>query len=797
MSGVAGGGQVLNGRQQFINGSGEPLAGGQVFFYRPNTTDLVTTYQDEDYLTPNTNPVILDAAGMATVYYHDRVRQVVKDRHGNLIWDKPTGSNASFSSTLITIPTIAALRLAESPFPLVYVKGYRTAGDGGEGNFYYVESDTTSVDDGGSIIVNASGNRYYRDVEKGRGQVNVRWWGAYGDGVADDHQAVQNCFTYADSARLTPYFPSGQFYSSQALTLGGNAPGIFMDGTIVSDGGFVALTVGASGNTKNFAKQYGPIRVLRRTVSDWSSESDVGVRIYNCDGCMVDLRQSEGFTIGLQTWGDETGFEDTTVFLDKLINNKYALDVHTGTASGWNNSIRYIGGHFACSSSVNTSEDRYGVRFSKEDSGSYPRHNAHAFYGPAFELQRQGTPGTVEAIPFLFQAGDERGIHAERIRMEQCSPYVARVVAGGAVNDCVFFVSYTGTYAYKGDKVLYDTGVTRSGITVFPYHQAAAAQGTPRLFADASSVRAMAYRDTTDSATGKGFTGAFGFDKMVALSGSPNSAITNLTTGVFNGLTFVDGGSSLFTGDAVGLHSARAIAFVVDVSRCKEIFVAAEGQYMRLIVQQYDSGENILGEAYPIRISNMNSLGNFDNPPVTPPYAPMWWEGNIDLDQALEIYSGGVLVETVPDFNRLQRVQVNDNAAFAVIGVRGGQAGALLKSLRLYCAVEHAPPIIYGGGRSWGSQERAVYVESYDPGSLAPNARIFTTVAFTGARLGDIAFASFVQDTGYTSNGGYIRITAQVTAPNSVLVCFENLHPANTIDLDIGTLYVQLKKVRL
>ncbi|MCW5141055.1 hypothetical protein [Burkholderia cenocepacia] len=77
-----------NGRQQFIDFNGNPLVGGRVFFYEPNTEDYKTTWQDSDLTIPNANPVVLDARGQATIWGDGSYRQVVYDRKGNLIWDQ-------------------------------------------------------------------------------------------------------------------------------------------------------------------------------------------------------------------------------------------------------------------------------------------------------------------------------------------------------------------------------------------------------------------------------------------------------------------------------------------------------------------------------------------------------------------------------------------------------------------------------------------------------------------------------------------------------------------------------------
>lgn len=87
--GPANSAQLLpQGQQQFFGNDGKPLAGGQVYFYVPGTTTGKTTWQDSTGATPNTNPVILDAYGRATIFGSGQYRQVLKTSAGVTIWDK-------------------------------------------------------------------------------------------------------------------------------------------------------------------------------------------------------------------------------------------------------------------------------------------------------------------------------------------------------------------------------------------------------------------------------------------------------------------------------------------------------------------------------------------------------------------------------------------------------------------------------------------------------------------------------------------------------------------------------------
>ena len=76
---------------------------------------------------------------------------------------------------------------------------------------------------------------------------------------------------------------------------------------------------------------------------------------------------------------------------------------------------------------------------------------------------------------------------------------------------------------------------------------------------------------------------------------------------------------------------------------------------------------------------------------------------------------------------------------------------------------------------------------TYDPASLADGAGVTTTVAVTGAALGDFAFASF-------SNALQgIILSAWVSATDVVSVRFQN-ESGGTLDLASGTLRARIMK---
>lgn len=63
---------------QFFDDNGDPLALGKVYTYEPGTTTPKASYSDSNGATANTNPVILNARGEASIYLDGSYKIVVK-----------------------------------------------------------------------------------------------------------------------------------------------------------------------------------------------------------------------------------------------------------------------------------------------------------------------------------------------------------------------------------------------------------------------------------------------------------------------------------------------------------------------------------------------------------------------------------------------------------------------------------------------------------------------------------------------------------------------------------------------
>lgn len=114
---------VPNANQQYFDANGNPLAGGSVYSYVPNTTTAKTTWSDQNELNPNTQPVVLNAGGFPSagaIFGQGNYRQIVKDANGNLIWDgftsaygsaTPSGANGTDTAPVGTIAAFSGFAI--------------------------------------------------------------------------------------------------------------------------------------------------------------------------------------------------------------------------------------------------------------------------------------------------------------------------------------------------------------------------------------------------------------------------------------------------------------------------------------------------------------------------------------------------------------------------------------------------------------------------------------------------------------------------------------------------------------
>jgi len=67
---------------QYFDDAGDPLGGGKLYFYESGTTTAKTTFADINLTIPNTNPVILTAAGrQPNIFFNGNAKGILTDKN--------------------------------------------------------------------------------------------------------------------------------------------------------------------------------------------------------------------------------------------------------------------------------------------------------------------------------------------------------------------------------------------------------------------------------------------------------------------------------------------------------------------------------------------------------------------------------------------------------------------------------------------------------------------------------------------------------------------------------------------
>jgi hypothetical protein len=638
-----------------------------------------------------------------------------------------------------------ALRLDPSDagnvvLPLRGARANRVLGFDGSGDLAVFERDT------GLLGVPYPGGVPRSVEDKLSERLTARDFGATGDGVTDDGPALAAAMAAAAASGRVLVIGEGTHRTTQPLLLGGGAAGLIMHGAILYAGpdGQAALTLGDGAAVRNAAKRYEGLRVIRAVISDWLNEADTGLVMRNLDASFVEIRQVEGFTIGIRTQGVERGFEDTTLMLGRIVNNRIGLDVRTETAAAWNTSVRYYGGHFAIGSTVHTDKDRFGIRFSAAP-GAYVAHNRHLFDGPGFELQAAGRP--ISGIPLLCEV-NSRSVWVRGMRMESCSPFAARHTAGA--QDHVYEVAWASQAYLVG--VDYTATATRTGAVVRAFHQSAAFREASREVGSVPNLRAARIRWSYAE---------WGFEKLACLSSNVSGSPTTLADFAFAALDAYG-----FTDNGVVLTGGRGLGFVVDARNCRDFALAVDADAPRIAVMCFDADRNLLTDSGTplVRASGQSLVWN---------PAARWYQGSADMADAT--------------LTRPQVVHLEPQVAYAIIGLARIGTDYEVRSMRLACDPLFSPPLLYGlPGLPHGGRD-LVAEAAWDPASIAAGGVAAINVPLTGARPGDFASAAF----SLATSG--VLFLAQVGATDVVTVTAWNRSGA-AIDLAAGTVRARVVK---
>jgi Pectate lyase superfamily protein len=211
---------------QYVDSTGVPLAGAYLCTYAAGTSTPLATYTDSTAATPNTNPVVLDSAGRASVWVGPSLYKFVLRTGGS-------GNSCSTGAVVWTQDNVADTTL----YFTNYVKTIGTS-----------TSITYTIPLTGGVSRTVS-NRLSDFV-------SVKDFGAVCDGTTDDHAAIQAAIN-ALSSGGTVNFPNG---TCSVGTVGITVPvvtilgtGIILQGqgyssTLKYTGSGTAVTIGVQGS---------------------------------------------------------------------------------------------------------------------------------------------------------------------------------------------------------------------------------------------------------------------------------------------------------------------------------------------------------------------------------------------------------------------------------------------------------------------------------------------------------------------------------------------------------------------
>ncbi|HEY3346630.1 MAG TPA: glycosyl hydrolase family 28-related protein, partial [Nitrospirota bacterium] len=233
--------------------------------------------------------------------------------------------------------------------------------------------------------------RPFQDLISRWPRIDVRAFGATGNGKTDDTAAINAAIAFAAAQKNpTLYFPAaaGNGYAATGTVTIPSGINVDMEAPVIytGDSDIPALVVGSGKANMNVVLK---LQAVRASQSSWRSENSVGIKVVNANSCDITIVKTVRFTVGAQFYGDGGGFSYNEVKLLYINSNKIGVDLNC-TGGGWANENTFYGGRFCIDSTVNTGSSRYGVRITSAD--KYYSNN-NIFIRPSFELEKKTTSG--------------------------------------------------------------------------------------------------------------------------------------------------------------------------------------------------------------------------------------------------------------------------------------------------------------------------------------------------------------------------------------------------------------------
>ena len=220
------------------------------------------------------------------------------------------------------------------------------------------------------------------DLYSSNGAINVKTYGAVGDGATDDADAIQAAIDAAGSGMVV--VPADAYYINGTITI--DRP-FDARGATFSVGATGSIVIGteADGEVVRSIQVFLPLVTSSRArASVWSEGTQSGVTISNLLESEIVVPHVEGFYNGLRVVGIGTGAVHNNIHLGRLYNNKRNLLLENG--SGWSNQNQYIGGHLSFDSGIGSAvADTRHILLNDLAPSTYGCPNGNTFLGTSLE----------------------------------------------------------------------------------------------------------------------------------------------------------------------------------------------------------------------------------------------------------------------------------------------------------------------------------------------------------------------------------------------------------------------------
>lgn len=173
---------------------------------------------------------------------------------------------------------------------------------------------------------------------------NPMWFGAVGNGIADDRAALLAWILMGGEA----IWPNGSYRITAGIDITNFSSLTPRNVRVVADfdEGTAITVAGGSGaiiERKTFGGPDGVIRVVWAN-RDWTKfrRAFNFTNVYNCMASVSWINA----TVGIEMRGDEVGTVHNDIYLRECFNAMLGVHASSASATGWSNSIRYHGGFF-------------------------------------------------------------------------------------------------------------------------------------------------------------------------------------------------------------------------------------------------------------------------------------------------------------------------------------------------------------------------------------------------------------------------------------------------------------------